>query len=664
MDDRILEGFVTSFGDARGYSDLDTGELFELFVASTILRKNHQVDIVDDFLVGGGGDGGLDVIAILVNGRPALTTDDVDFFVEKMGRLDVEFVFIQAKSGANFKASEIGTFVYGVEQFFSSVRTLPFRQAVMQYIELMNYIFSRSIHMQENPKCYLYYATSGSWAQPAEPASRLSNGAETLRRLNVFSEVFCVPIDAAFLRVTYRDLERGVTREIELQRSTAFPKIAGVDQAYLGLLRGDEFIKLVARDEYTLNRDIFYDNVRDFQGHNPVNREIMDTVNNKEANASFPLLNNGITIVARSIRRTGDSFNISDFQIVNGCQTTHILFQNRSKVDSNMYIPVKLVATEEDQIVTEVIKATNRQTAVLPEALESLTPFHRDLEDYYTTQEAKREAQVRIYYERRSKQYSMSNIKPKNIVTLTAQTKSFVAMFLNEPHSHPRYYGELLKAYEGRLFANDHNPAAYHASGVCLLRVEAYLNARKTKRGFRQYKHHMLMVLRILISGQKRPSLAGREIGIYSNKIVETLRDESNSEEFCQEAAARIRAVLSGFPAGKVSPSRLRAFTHELERSFSESEGDPEGQLEVSQAEATVVEKGRIKWFDPAKGYGFIVRETGSDIFFHQNGVNKDVPWHMLVGGTDVSYLREKDRRARGRERFFAKDVVVREPNS
>ncbi len=32
-------------------------------------------------------------------------------------------------------------------------------------------------------------------------------------------------------------------------------------------------------------------------------------------------------------------------------------------------------------------------------------------------------------------------------------------------------------------------------------------------------------------------------------------------------------------------------------------------------------ETGKIKWFNPRKRYGFIVRESGEDIFFHQNSI-------------------------------------------
>ena len=35
-------------------------------------------------------------------------------------------------------------------------------------------------------------------------------------------------------------------------------------------------------------------------------------------------------------------------------------------------------------------------------------------------------------------------------------------------------------------------------------------------------------------------------------------------------------------------------------------------------------EQGRVKWFDPEKGYGFIVRSTGDDLFVHHSEVEGD----------------------------------------
>ena len=479
MNDIVLDGFVKNFAESRGFSGRAEDYIFEAFAASALLRKYHQSDIKEmeeAILIGGGGDGGVDAIAIIVNGRPVTAEEDVQFFSDNLRRLDVEFVFVQAKTSASFSAADIGASGFGVEQFFAAVSNatprVRFSDDVQQLVELSRYIYGQGIKMQENPKCSFYYVTTGAWSDQPEPKGRFQDVKDRLERLNLFSDVRATPVDAESLKAIYRELERGIVKEVEFSRTAAFPKIDGVKEAYIGLLSGDEFINLVSTTDGELNRELFYDNVRDFQGHNSVNNEINNTLSNEQLRNAFPLLNNGITIIARSINRTGDNIRISDFQIVNGCQTTHIIFQNKENIGADIFVPCKIVATDNSLVVNEVIKATNRQTAVLPEALESLSLFHRNLEDFYLTQEDKRDTADRIYYERRSKQYAMDNINPSNVVTLTGQIKSFVAMFLNEPHSQHRYYGELLKSYaneQGRLFADHHNPAPYYTTRAASL---------------------------------------------------------------------------------------------------------------------------------------------------------------------------------------------------
>jgi cold shock CspA family protein len=54
-------------------------------------------------------------------------------------------------------------------------------------------------------------------------------------------------------------------------------------------------------------------------------------------------------------------------------------------------------------------------------------------------------------------------------------------------------------------------------------------------------------------------------------------------------------------------------------------------------------ESGRIKWFDPDKGYGFIIRPTGEDLFFHHSEVKSDAS--ALEPGSRVGYeVGENDR--------------------
>jgi len=55
-----------------------------------------------------------------------------------------------------------------------------------------------------------------------------------------------------------------------------------------------EFLKLITDEDGEIQKSLFYDNVRDFQGSNPVNSEIAATLNSSDTAGNFVLLNNGI----------------------------------------------------------------------------------------------------------------------------------------------------------------------------------------------------------------------------------------------------------------------------------------------------------------------------------------------------------------------------------
>ena len=48
-------------------------------------------------------------------------------------------------------------------------------------------------------------------------------------------------------------------------------------------------------------------------------------------------------------------------------------------------------------------------------------------------------------------------------------------------------------------------------------------------------------------------------------------------------------------------------------------------------------EQGRVKWFDPEKGYGFLVRPTGDDLFVHHSEVEGEPA--ALEPGSEVEYV-------------------------
>ncbi len=49
-------------------------------------------------------------------------------------------------------------------------------------------------------------------------------------------------------------------------------------------------------------------------------------------------------------------------------------------------------------------------------------------------------------------------------------------------------------------------------------------------------------------------------------------------------------------------------------------------------------EKGTVKWFNDSKGFGFIVREEGEDVFVHHSAI-KGSGFRSLEEGQEVEFV-------------------------
>ena len=54
--------------------------------------------------------------------------------------------------------------------------------------------------------------------------------------------------------------------------------------------------------------------------------------------------------------------------------------------------------------------------------------------------------------------------------------------------------------------------------------------------------------------------------------------------------------------------------------------------------------KGKVKWCNAKKGYGFISAETGEDVFVHFSEIQSD-GYKTLDEGQDVEFEIEKDQK-------------------
>jgi hypothetical protein len=575
MENKILQGYLNAFTTDFGIDNkIQESILFEHFSNYCILSKIHPEAFyndsfkIEDLNIGGGNDTGIDGVAVVVNDHIVWSIEEIDALTNDLQKLEARFIFIQSKTSPKFDSSEIGTFIFGVKDFFKEKASLKTNEDLENLRKLKEYIYSKSILMDERPKCELYYITTGSWQEETNVKGRADSDLADLTQKGIFSTVEFIPVDANKLENIYKEVKNKVTKEINFEKHTPLPKIEGVKEAFIGILPLVEFFKLIEDTDGKIQKTLFYDNVRDFQGLNPVNKEIQETLKSKDKQLQFPILNNGVTLVAKSLNKVGTYFKVKDFQIVNGCQTSHILYNNKSGIDSsNTFVPIKIISTDNQDVINDIIKATNRQTEVKLEAFEALKDFHKKLQTFYDTfpKESK------IYYERRPREYDtvFPPIPRVQIITLAAQINSVISMFLNEPHSTHRYYGELLKAYSDKIFKDNHQAYMYFVSSLALHKVDRLIKTKKINFKYRKFKYHLTACYRIIICGYIHPSFSSKDMNKYCEKLYNSLIDNEEMKNTFNIACQCIDKAILAYEKqyDKKSHSdyaRLRNFTLEV----------------------------------------------------------------------------------------------------
>lgn len=550
MQDQILKSYLDDFSNRFNHSGLSEYLQFEYFVAHCIVARDYQGHFDSSVLTAEDATG-IDSVAIFVNDALIESPTEIQSFEKR--NLDVKFVFIQTKTSNSYDLGDILKFTLAVKHFFSRDEKSD-DYALIDAHEIKEAIYKRAIKFLDNPIVQLYYATTSS----NEPNELMTNTANTevtaLRSTNLFSDVTFNFITSEELKATYRTLSHKVTKQITFEKHTILPKIHGVKRAFIGILPCKEYLKLICDDEGKLLKNVFYDNVRDFQGENSVNREILSTITAEEfGKETFVLLNNGVTVVSKSINPVGIEFTVRDFQVVNGCQTSHVLHKNTDLLSGNEFITIKLIETEDADLTNKITKATNRQTEVKLEAFAGLQPFHKELEAFYASQPITE----RLYYERRPGQYDFdSSINQSKVVSIPSQIKSFVSVFLEEPQKIHFYYGQLLEDYssgdESVLFSETHAPHPYFLSSRLIFMVNNRLKRGDKEHG--KWKYHLAAMVRMLILGPFPKSRLSDTN--FCRKYCDNLGEKLNN--FDEYFDIAINILVSNIPAVNQRSQHMR----------------------------------------------------------------------------------------------------------
>ncbi|WP_227724416.1 AIPR family protein [Yersinia proxima] len=523
--DKITNSLLESFSDQFELKKFDTATRFEHFCNYSIISKlNRSSFELNDIHTGSGGDCGIDGLLITVNGRIIESIDGFIDFIKECTYLDVDLTFIQAKTSSSFDNGEMSSFINGIKDFLSDEPQLVQNQKIKEAKELWEAILTRSDMMHNRrPICRLYYVTTGTWQDDKNLVALIEQGKSELLNLSIFESVLFFTYGAQQIQKLYLETKNKLSTTITFQNRITLPDIKGIKEAYLGVIPFIEYMKLI-QDENKTIYNIFYDNVRDFQGENRVNIRIKETLT-KEKFDIFSVLNNGVTVVASSLTPAGNRFSLRDYQVVNGCQTSHVLHscQNLDGIES-VFVPIKIIVTDSDDIKTDITLATNSQTEVKPEQLESLSSFQKQLELYYSTEKS-----LQLHYERRSQQYNSLDIRKTQIISIPIQIKCFASMFLNSPHLVNGYYGTIFNRFKNDMFKLQHKLIPYYISTLCFYRIEQFARNVDLDKNFKKFKFHLLMIIKTLVIGLENSPLNSNKIEKDCERLKKILLNEKTN---------------------------------------------------------------------------------------------------------------------------------------
>lgn len=180
-------------------------------------------------------------------------------------------------------------------------------------------------------------------------------------------------------------------------------------------------------------------------------------------------------------------------------------------------IPLRLIATQDDELTAAIIKATNSQTRVRAEQLLALSDFQKSLELYFKSFDASK----RLYYERRSRQYDADpQVEGTRIVTMNNLVQSFAAMFLEEPHRVTKSFSAFLRLVGDKVFGASHVPDIYYLAAVAHCRLEFLFRRGAIDSKFKVARHHILLATRLLSETVPLPAFSSNKCKKYAADLV------------------------------------------------------------------------------------------------------------------------------------------------
>lgn len=258
------------------------------------------------------------------------------------------------------------------------------------------------------------------------------------------------------------------------------------------------------------------------------------------------LLNNGVTVITRVLKSLGGNvYELSDFQIVNGCQTSNEIFNLKDCV-KDIIVPVKIIYTTDSEIIASIVRATNRQSPVPEEAFVALDSYQKNLQMIFN--EYSKEMPIEVFYERRPGE--PDNISNKmgeyQIVKLHGVIRNVTSVFFQEPYVvHNNNPANILRNRKDKLFCEEQQPEMYYISSYLMVLFVHLQGARVlTKRDYKYRYYIMMIVYGLMTENVNIPDFTSRKLVKQNEKVISILKDQEKMKDYYLKARTIVMRTI------------------------------------------------------------------------------------------------------------------------
>ncbi|MDR2651548.1 MAG: AIPR family protein [Prevotellaceae bacterium] len=457
-----INDFAKKFGITR--TKTNDSDVFEDF-ANYIIASNMLEEEIDNIKsISTNKAQGIDGIVIIVNNQLVLEESDLRKFGPTES-IKIKIGFIQSTIKNSFDEQKLNAFTDEVVKFLTG------QIAIEPYSTIYKKLYDRSgsfiDRMEDTPNIFLFFLSARTShlindTKISLERKKITERADIrnkckLEKLSVYQR--------DEIKTEYDKISKFHSVQLKFDKNVQLSTVENVELSLLGTIKFPELKKLIMTSDETLKENLFVENVRNYIGNTPVNIDIKKTLNDTNKRTYFPFLNNGLAIICDKIERhpvNQDEFTLTFPRIINGCQTTSILYQQyKESPDSinKIEIVAKIISTQNNELKKMITYAANNQNSI-DKDLQSLNEFHEKIEVYF---EGKEEKNFHLYFERLRGQHNC--IIPLyckiNIETLA---RVYVSVFLHKPHEMKSKALSIIEQYQkkGKIFNNSTNEATYY----------------------------------------------------------------------------------------------------------------------------------------------------------------------------------------------------------